>query len=112
MERAYAINFDEYSYIRAHWIALYALNINVTYFDSFAFEHIPTEIKLFIDKSIIVANIFRIQAYDSIMCEYISIGVFDFMIAGKILTDFTNLFAPNNFKKYDDIILKYFMTNV
>ena len=34
------------------------------------------------------------------------------MLAGRTLTDFTNLFAPNNFKKNEDIILNYFMTNV
>ena len=32
---AYVINLDEYSDIGTHWIALYALNSNVTYFDSF-----------------------------------------------------------------------------
>ena len=30
------------------------------------------------------------------------------MLAGKTLTDFTNLFSPNDFKRNDDIILKYF----
>ena len=44
----YAINLDEYSHIGTHWMALYALNNNVTYFDSFEFEHIPKEIKIFI----------------------------------------------------------------
>ena len=39
------------------------------------------------------------------------IGFIDFMLVGKTLADFTNIFAPNNFKKDDDIILKYFMTN-
>ena len=34
------------------------------------------------------------------------------MLKGKALTDFTNLFSPNNFDKYDDIIIKCFMTNV
>ena len=34
------------------------------------------------------------------------------MLAGKTVTDFTNLFLPNNFKKNDDMILKYFMSNV
>ena len=38
-------------------------------------------------------------------------GFIDFMFAGKTLTDFTNLFSPNNCKRNDDIILKYFMTN-
>ena len=60
----YIINLDEYSDIRTHWIALYALNNNGTYFDSFGVEHIPKEIKKFINKSAIVTNIFRIQAYN------------------------------------------------
>ena len=39
-------------------------------------------------------------------------GFFDFMLAGKTLSDFTNIFSPNNSKINDDIILKYFITNV
>ena len=84
----------------------------ITYFDSFGAEHIPKEIKIFIDKSIVVTNIFRIQAYDSVMCGYFCIGFIDFMLAGKTLTEFTNLFSPNNFKRNDDIILNYFITNI
>ena len=57
------------------------------------------EIIKFIDKSTIVTNIFRIKAYDSIMCGYFCIGFIDFMLKGKSLTDFTNLFSPNNFFK-------------
>ena len=38
---AYVINIDDYSDIGTHWIALYALNNNVTYFNSFGDEHIP-----------------------------------------------------------------------
>ena len=109
---AYIINLDEYSDIGTHWIALYVQNNDVTYFDSFGVEHIPKEIKTFISNKNIKTNIFRIQAYDSIMCGYFCIGFIDFMLAGKTLTDFTNLFSPNNFKKNDDIILNYFMTNV
>ena len=76
---------------------MYALNNSVTYFDSFGVEHIPKEIIIFIDTSIVVTNIFRIQAYDSIMCGCFCIGFIDFMLAGKTLTEFTNLFSPNNF---------------
>ena len=76
---------------------MYALNNNVTYFDGFGVEYIPKEIKKFIVKSIVVTNIFRIQAYDSVMCGYFCIGFIDFMLAGKTLTEFTNLFSPNNF---------------
>ena len=111
-DEAYVINLDKYSDIGTHWIALYASNNNVTYFDSFGVEHIPKEIKTFFSKSTILTNIFRIQAYDSIMCRYFCIGFIDFMFARKTLTDFTNLFSPNSFKKNDDIILNYFMTNV
>ena len=46
------------------------------------------------------------------MCEYFCIGFINFMLAEKTLTDFTNLFSPNNFKRNDDIILNYFMTNI
>ena len=101
----YVINFNEYSDIGTHSIALYSLNNNVTYFDSFGVKHIPKEIKIFIDKSIVVTNIFRIQAYDSVMCGCFCIGFIDFMLADK---DVNNLFSPNNFKKNDDIILTYF----
>ena len=45
------------------------------------------------------ANIFRIQAYDSIVCGYFCIGFIDFMLAGKTLIEFINLFSPNNLKK-------------
>ena len=34
------------------------------------------------------------------------------MLAGETLTEYTNLFSPNNVKKIDDIILSYFMSNV
>ena len=109
----YVINLDEYSDIGTHWVALYIHNNEVTYFDSFGVEHNPKEIKGFIDRSLsITTNIFRIQAYDSIMCGYFCIFFVDFMIAGKTLTEYTNLFSPNNFKENDDIILNYFMSNI
>ena len=88
---------------------MYINNNNVTYFDSFGVEHIPKEIKKFISNKIIKTNIFRIQAYNSIMCGYFCIGFINFMLSGNTLTDFTNLFSPNNFKKNDDKILKLFL---
>ena len=39
-EGTYVINLNGYSDIGTHWIALYALNNNVIYFDSFEVEHI------------------------------------------------------------------------
>ena len=92
---------------------MYAINNNVTYFNSFGVEHIPKEIKAFTDRSLsITTNIFRIHACDSTMCGYFCIGFIEFMFAGKTLTEFTDLFSPNNFKKNDDMILNYVMTDV
>ena len=56
----------------------------------------------------IKANIFRVQANDSVMCGYFCIGFIDFMLADKKLTDFTTLFSPHDFDKNDNIILSYF----
>ena len=52
----------------------------------------------------ITTNVFRVQAYDSIMCGYFCIGFIDFMLAGKKLTEFTDLFCPYDFKKNYNII--------
>ena len=109
---SYVINLDEYSDIGTHWIALYVNNKIVTYFDCFGVEHIPKEIIKIINNKNIIANTFRLQAYDSTMCGYFCIGFIDFILKGKNLTDFNNIFAPNNFKENDDIILKYFLTNL
>ena len=107
---AHVINLDEYSDIGTHWVALWVNNNNVTYFDSFDVEHIPKEIIKFIENRNIKANIFRIEGYDS-MCGYFCIGFIDFMFKGKTLTEYTNLFSPNDFKRNDDTILNYFMNN-
>ena len=45
------------------------------------------------------------------MCEYFCIGFIDFMFKEKTLTEYTNLFLPNDFKRNDDTILNYFMNN-
>ena len=62
----------------------------------------------FINRRKIITNIYRIQAYDSIMSRYFCIGFINFMFNGKSLTDYTNLFSSNDFNKNDNIILKYF----
>ena len=87
-------------------------NINVTYFDSFGIEKIPKEIKTFIRNKNIKTNIFRIQAYDSIMWGYFCMGFIDFMLPEKTLNELTNIFSPNNFKKNYGIILNYFISNI
>ena len=60
--------------------------------------------KISIGNKNIITNIYRIQAYDSILCGYFCIGLIDFMLKEKILLDYTS----NNYKKNDKIILKHF----
>ena len=85
---AYTINLDEYVDVGTQWVALYAKNNEVIYFDGFGVEHIPKEIKRFIGQKSIKTNIFRIQAYKSIICGYFCIGFIDFMFANKTIIDF------------------------
>ena len=97
----YAISLDEYADVSTHWIALYAKNNEVIYFDSFGVEHIPKEIKRFAGHKNTKTNIFRIQADNSVMCVYFCIGFIDFMFENRSLIDFTSLFCPYDFKKSD-----------
>ena len=90
---AYIINLVEYESIGTHWIDLYVNAKNVTYFDSFEVEHIPKEIR----KLEILENIYRIQAYDSIMCGCFCIGFIYFLLKGKKSLKYTNLFCPNKY---------------
>ena len=105
---AYLINLDEYADVCTHWIALYVKNNEVIYFDSFGVEHIPREILHFIREKKIKTSIYRIQAENSIMCDYFCVLFCNFMFANRSLIDFTSLFSPYDFKKNDDIILSYF----
>ena len=115
---AYIINLDEYKNTGTHWIALFVKSNEVIYFDSFGIEHIPKEINKFIGNEEsssakarnkkIKANIFRIQAYDSIICGYFCIEFINYMLKGKTLLDYTYLFSPNDFKKNDQVIKRIF----
>ena len=105
---AYVINLDEHADTGTHWVALFCKKNEIVYFDSFGFEHILEEIKDFIGNKNIKLNICRVQAKHSVMCGYFCIGFIDFMLAGKKLTDYTNLFSPHDFDKNDQIILSYF----
>ena len=46
------------------------------------------------------------------MCGYFCIGFIDFMLKGKNVLEYTNLFFPNEYKNNDKIILKYFQQNL
>ena len=74
-----------------HWIAFHVNGNNkrasydAIYFKSYGAEDIPKEIKKIIGNKNIITNIYRIQAYDSIMCGYFCIEFVDFMLKDKSL---------------------------
>ena len=113
---AYVINLHEYENTGTHWVALFVKTNEAIYFDSFGIEHIPKEMNKFINNDTtklsylkrIKSNIFRIQAYDSIMCGYFCIEFINYMLKGKTLLDDTNLFSPNDIKKNDRVIKRIF----
>ena len=70
----------------------------VTYIDSFGVELIPKEIKKLIKNKNIITNIYRIQAYNSIMCGYFWIGFVDFMLIGKVYESIQICFLLTNMK--------------
>ena len=118
----YVRNLDEYENTGTHWVSLFVKANEVIYFDSFGVEHIPKEINKFIrSKELrakalgsavgnkkIKASIFRIQAYDSIMCGYFCIEFINYVLKGKTLLDYTNLFSANDFKQNDQVIKRIF----
>ena len=107
-QEIYAINLDEYAEVGTHWAALFCNRSKIVSFDSLGVEHVPEEIKEFIENKNIIGNIFRAQVNNSIMRGYFCIGFIDFMFAGKKVIGFTSLFCPYYFKKNDGLILSYF----
>ena len=57
----------------------------------------------------IVTSIYKIQTYDSMMCRYFCTGFIDFMLKGKSLLHYENLFSRSDYEKNVKIILKYFL---
>ena len=55
-----------------------------------------------------MANTYRMQASDSLMCGHFCIGIIDFMFKSKSLLQYSNLFPPNDYEKNDKIKVKYF----
>ena len=104
----YVINLYEYADVGTRWIDLFCNRSEIVCFDSFGVEHVPEDVKEFVENKNIIANIFCIQANNCVMCGYFCIGFIDFMLASKKLTDFTSIFSPDDSKKNDEIILSYF----
>ena len=95
-DETYVSNLDDkYKSRKIHWIVLCVKSDNVTHFDSLRDENIPKEITEIIGSK----NIFRIQAYDSIMCWYFCIGFIDFMLKHKSFLGYTTYYTDIDFLK-------------
>ena len=105
-DRAYKINLDEFESIGTYWITLYVNGNIVIYLIAFGVNIFQNKLKSLWEKNII-AKMYRIQVYDSIMCGYFCIEFIDFMLKGKTSLDYANLFYTNKYEKNDIIILHY-----
>ena len=74
------------------------------YLDSFGIEYISKEVFNKIKDKSITHNIFRIQENESIMRGFYCVVCIEYMISGKTLLDYTNLFSLNKYKKNGKII--------
>ena len=95
------MNLDGHESVETHWIALYVNSDKLTHFDSFGVEHIQKKIKKFIGNKNIITNIYRTQAYNSIMCGCFGNRFIDSLLKGKYLLEYTKLFCPNKYKNND-----------
>ena len=68
---------------------------NVTYFNSFGVENIPKEIRKLIENRNIIKSIYRMQVYHQMMCVCFCNGFIDFILKGKTLLEYANLFSQN-----------------
>ena len=88
-DETYIINFGEFKSIETHWLALYVSSNNIMYF---GVKRIAKQIEKFLRNKNVITNIYKIQAFNSIMYGYFCIGFIDFMLNGKSLLKYTNLF--------------------
>ena len=89
-------------------ISLFIDRNTAVYFDYFGIEYIPQEVLNKIKDKSITHNIFRKQDNGFIMCGYYCIAFIEYFLAGKTLLDYTNLLSPNDYKKNEKTIYKYF----
>ena len=91
-----------------HWVSLFIDRNTAVYFESFEIEYIPQKALNKIKDKSITHNIFRIQTDDFFMCGFYCIAFIEYLLAAKTLLDYTNLFSPNDYRKNDKIMYKYF----
>ena len=104
----YVINLYDKKSKGTHWVSLIIDRNTAAYFDSFAIEYIPLKVLNNMKDKSVTHNIFRLQDDESIICRFSCIALIEYILAGKTLLDYTNLFSLSDYKKNDKIICKYF----
>ena len=95
----YVTNLDDKQSKGTHWVSLFIDKNTTVYFDSCRIEYIPQEVLNKIRGKSITYNIFTVQFDDCIMCGFYCIAFIKYLIAGRTLLDYTNLFSLNDHKK-------------
>ena len=108
IRRAYVINLDNKNRKGTHWILLFINKNTAIQFNSFRTEYILQGVLNKIKDKSVAHNIFRMQDNESIMSGFYCIDFIEYMLAGKTLLEYTNLFSPDDYKKNEKIIYKYF----
>ena len=85
------INLHDKKSKGTHWVLLIIDGNVAVYFDSFGIEYIPLE----------VLNKIRDKSTTRNIC-------IEYMLLGKPLLDYNNLFSPNDYERSDKIIYNYF----
>ena len=91
-----------------HWVSLFCDRNAAVYFDSYGTEYIPLGILNKIRGKSITHNIFRIQEDESVMRGFYCMTFIEYVLPEKTLSDYTTLFSPNDYKRNDKVIYKYF----
>ena len=93
---------------RTHCVLLFIDRNTTVYFDSFGTEYIPQELSNKINEKSITHNIFRVLSNEPMKSGFYCMTFMEYVIAGKFLLDYTNLFPFNDFQKNNEIILKFY----
>ena len=105
---AYVINLDNKNSKETQLVSLFVNKNIAIYFDSFGIEYIPEEVLNKIKDKSITHNTYRIQDNESNTCGFYCLAFIKYMLTRTNLLDYTNLFSPNDYKKNDKIVYKYF----
>ena len=93
------------------WVSLFIDRNTAVHFDSFRIEYIPQEVLIKIKKKKkkkITHNRFRIPEDESVTCGFYCIALIEYVLAGKGLLGYINLFSADDYKKNGKIVIYKF----